>query len=138
MIEAEPRWWREKDSGNLLPKTYIFLKIQLILKERPEDTGQQPGYIHTRENPAPREGGKIQAPAQQDLRPLNPAPSRRRGVGAGRGREPRTAKHPAPAIHTRAQTQCIMGSWIVGKQDSKTFEQVPKPAPLGQRKVTAF
>ena len=99
-------------SGKLLPKTYIFLKIQqiqLILKERPEDTGKQPDYIHTCKNPAPGERGKIQATTRRDLRPLTQAPSRRRGVGAGREREPRTAKHPAPAIHTRAHTQCMHG-----------------------------
>ena len=41
--------------------------------------------------------------------PLRQAPSRRRGVRARREREPRTAEHPAPAIHTRAQTQCMRG-----------------------------
>ena len=91
---------------------HIFLKIQqiqLALKERPEDTGQQPDYIHTCENPVPGERGKIQDAAQRDPRPLTPAPSRRRGARAGREREPRTAKHPALAIRTRAQTQCMHG-----------------------------
>ena len=83
-------------------------QIQLILKVRPEDTGQQPDYIQTCENPVPGERGKIQATAQGDLRPLTPAPGgERRGVGAGREREPRTANHPALAIRTRAQTQCM-------------------------------
>ena len=87
-------------------KTCIFenTKVQLSLKDRPEYTGQHPDYIHTHENPAPCEEGKIQAAARQDLRPLTPAPGRRRGVGAGREREPRTAKHPALAICTRTQT----------------------------------
>ena len=33
----------------------------------------------------------------------------RRGVGVGREREPRTAKHPDLAIRTRVQTQCMHG-----------------------------
>ena len=81
---AEPTWRREEDSGNLLPKKYIFLKtqqIQLILKERPEDTGQQPDYIHTCESPAPGERGKIQHPARRD--PSTPPPrSQREEEGA--------------------------------------------------------
>ena len=94
------------DSENILPKTYI-LKIQQIqptLKERPEDTGQQPDHIHTCENPAPREGGKIQAMARQDQSapPPNSQGEERSPSGAGREREPRTAKHPAPAIRTRS------------------------------------
>ena len=55
---------------------HIFLKIQkkqLSLKERPEDIGQQPDHIHTRENPAPGERGKIQSLAQRD--PNAPHPS---------------------------------------------------------------
>ena len=102
---------------------HIFLKIQQIqlsLKERPEDTGQQPDYIHTCENPVPGERGKIQATAWQDPRPLTPVPSGRRGVGAGREREPRTAKHPALAIRTRVQIQCMHGvleTREIGQQD---------------------
>ena len=90
----------------------MFLRIQQIqlsLKERPEDTGQQPDYIHTCENPVPGERGKIQTAAQQDTRPLTPAPRGRRGDREGREREPRTAKHLVLAIHTRAQTQCMHG-----------------------------
>ena len=87
----------------------------------------------------PGERVKIQATAQRDPRPLTTAPSGRRGVRAGREREPRTAKHPAIAIHTRALTHsaCIE-CWKLGKQDSKTCEWVMQPEPLGQRKASAF
>ena len=91
-MREETRWWHKQDSGNLLPKTYILLKIQQIQlfleEERPEDTGQQPDYIFTYQNPVPHEGDKIQAAAQWD--PSAPHPSswweersqRREGEGA--------------------------------------------------------
>ena len=52
--------------------------------------------------------------------PVTPDPGGRRGLGVGRGREPRTAKHPALAICKRAQTQCMHGGLEtreIGQQD---------------------
>ena len=124
------------------PKTiYIFENtIQLFLKERPEDTVQQPGYIYVCKNSASHEWGEIQAMALRDMNaPLLQLPGGRKGVRVGRERrEHRTAKYPALVICTGStDTQCMV-CWILGKWKSKIWERSPQPAPLGQKKSKCF
>ena len=65
--------------------------------------------------------------------PLLQLPGRRRGVRVGREKESRTVKYPALVICTRsADTQCVV-CWILGKQNSKTYERVPAACTTGTK-----
>ena len=100
-------------TAEISPKTiYIFENTtNSIIPKRETRRHRTTARLHShlREPSASRRGLRYKPGPSGTQARLPPAPSGRRGVGAGRERGPRTAKHPAPATRTRAQTQCMRG-----------------------------
>ena len=115
-------------------------QIQLILKERSEDTVHSEATSTSARTQHLTKGVRHKPqPSRIQALPPPQLPSRRKGVGAGREWEPRTAKHPALPIRMgSADTHCVV-CWILGKQNSKICEQVPTADnPWDKRKASAF